>query len=81
MQGCDEPEPKTDTRVLCRHPFEEARRCYATPSRVESLLNIWWKDGKVILLSFLNVFQIYLFNSHTRSCQHWIRSGIKSEIQ
>jgi len=55
MQECHEPEPKTDTRVLCRHPFEEAKRCYATPSRIEPLLNIWWKDGKVIIIIILEL--------------------------
>ncbi|XP_054158115.1 nicotinate phosphoribosyltransferase-like [Oppia nitens] len=43
----DEPEPLPLTKVLCRHPFQESKRCYATPSKVEPLLEIWWQNGKI----------------------------------
>ena len=47
MQSTDDPEPQVGLKVLCRHPFQESKRCFATPSRVEKLLDIWWSDGKV----------------------------------
>lgn len=43
----NEPVPVVGQRILCRHPFIAEKRCYATPARVESLLNIWW-DGKPV---------------------------------
>jgi nicotinate phosphoribosyltransferase len=33
-----EPEPRPGERILCCHPFEEHKRCYMTPSRVEEIL-------------------------------------------
>lgn len=41
----DEPNPQPGQRILCRHPFIAEKRCYATPSRVEPLLNLCW-DGE-----------------------------------
>ena len=49
MQGVDEVVPKPLNKVLCRHPFEESKRCYATPSKVDNLLQVWWKNGKVCI--------------------------------
>lgn len=46
MQGSDEELPKINQKILCRHPFE-SKLCYATPSKVESLLQLWWSNGKV----------------------------------
>lgn len=42
-----EPIPVPGQRILCRHPFIAERRCYATPSRIEPLLTLWW-DGKPV---------------------------------
>lgn len=41
----DEPTPTVGQRLLCRHPFLSEKRCYVTPSRIDSLLETWW-DGK-----------------------------------
>lgn len=40
-----EPMPVPGQRILCRHPFVAEKRCYATPARIEPLLNLCW-DGK-----------------------------------
>ena len=48
MQRCDEPPPSPGKRVLCRHPFDEAKRAYVCPSAVEALYRVYWKDGKVL---------------------------------
>ncbi|CAK9293461.1 unnamed protein product [Gordionus sp. m RMFG-2023] len=35
------------TKILCRHPFQAALRTYVNPTRVESLLKLYWKDGEL----------------------------------
>lgn len=47
MQKMDEPEPQSGKRVLCRHPFQESKRAYVTPHRVENLCQLWWDKGKI----------------------------------
>lgn len=42
-----EPTPIGGQRILCRHPFVAEKRCYATPTRIEPLLSLWW-DGKYV---------------------------------
>lgn len=40
LQKNSEPPPEVGTKVLCRHPFDEKKRAYVTPTRVESLLKV-----------------------------------------
>ena len=47
MQRCDDIPPSPGKRVLCRHPFDEAKRAYVCPSHVETLYHVYWKNGKV----------------------------------
>jgi nicotinate phosphoribosyltransferase len=43
----DEEEPKVNSEILCRHPFEESKRAKVIPARIDKLqLNFW--DGKQI---------------------------------
>ncbi|GBG59773.1 hypothetical protein CBR_g54876 [Chara braunii] len=37
--------PKIGQRILCRHPFSEAKRAYVVPQRVEPLYKTYW-SGK-----------------------------------
>jgi len=51
MTGVKEEPPQPGQKILCRHPFQEAKRCYATPSKVEKLLDVWWERGRVSTLN------------------------------
>ncbi|KAF8410082.1 hypothetical protein HHK36_002604 [Tetracentron sinense] len=52
MTGENEPPPKVSIiavaylqvaeRILCRHPFNESKRAYVVPQRVEELLKCYW---------------------------------------
>ncbi|OIW09714.1 hypothetical protein TanjilG_21240 [Lupinus angustifolius] len=42
MTGGNEPSPKVGERILCRHPFQESKRAYVVPQRVEELLRCYW---------------------------------------
>lgn len=42
MNGENEPPPKAEERLLCRHPFIESKRAYVVPQRVENLYKCYW---------------------------------------
>ncbi|KAJ4873571.1 Nicotinate phosphoribosyltransferase 1 [Raphanus sativus] len=45
MTGENEPPPKVGERLLCRHPFNESKRAYVVPQRVEELLKCYWRGN------------------------------------
>ncbi|XP_058449747.1 nicotinate phosphoribosyltransferase isoform X2 [Malaya genurostris] len=47
LQRVDESPPEVGQKVLCRHPFEESKRAYVSPARVETLYQVYWADGRV----------------------------------
>ncbi|KAK6617781.1 hypothetical protein RUM43_014009 [Polyplax serrata] len=47
MQKAGEEPPKVGEKVLCRHPFQESKRAYVIPSRVEPLYKVWWSGGYI----------------------------------
>lgn len=40
IQKQGEPAPEVGQKVLCRHPFQESKRAYVIPSRVEELYKV-----------------------------------------
>ncbi|XP_053693651.1 nicotinate phosphoribosyltransferase isoform X2 [Sabethes cyaneus] len=47
LQRVDESPPEVGQKVLCRHPFQESKRAYVSPARVEILYQVYWTDGRV----------------------------------
>ncbi|CAL7943143.1 unnamed protein product [Xylocopa violacea] len=47
LQRSTEEAPQMKQKVLCRHPFQESKRAYVIPSRVEPLHKVYWKNGKL----------------------------------
>ncbi|XP_054014333.1 nicotinate phosphoribosyltransferase isoform X3 [Hylaeus anthracinus] len=47
LQRSTEEIPQVKQKVLCRHPFQESKRAYVIPTRVESLHKVYWKNGKL----------------------------------
>lgn len=47
MHRTTEAAPLPGTRVLCRHPFQESKRAYVSPAKVEALHKVFWKDGAI----------------------------------
>ncbi|XP_043264250.1 nicotinate phosphoribosyltransferase isoform X4 [Colletes gigas] len=47
LQKSTEEVPQVKQKVLCRHPFQESKRAYVIPTRVESLHKVYWKNGKL----------------------------------
>lgn len=48
LQRSNENPPEVGQKVLCRHPFQESKRAYVIPSRVEPIYKVYWKDGKIV---------------------------------
>ena len=49
LQRVEENPPVMGQKVLCRHPFQESKRAYVIPTRVEALYKVWWTDGRIVL--------------------------------
>ncbi|XP_065226596.1 nicotinate phosphoribosyltransferase-like isoform X1 [Planococcus citri] len=47
LQRSNEDAPKVGEKVLCRHPVNQQKRAFATPSGVEPLLKEYWKNGEL----------------------------------
>ena len=49
LQLPDEDPPRIYERFICRHPFEESKRAFVTPHRVEILHSVVWDNGEVMV--------------------------------
>lgn len=47
MQRTIEAPPNPNEKVLCRHPFQETKRAYVIPTKVENLLTLFWNEGYI----------------------------------
>lgn len=42
----DEEKPVVGKRYLCRHPFDEAKRAYVVPEKIEEMCILVWDGSK-----------------------------------
>ncbi|KAL5013349.1 hypothetical protein ScPMuIL_007619 [Solemya velum] len=47
MTQTGETPPKVGERVLCRNPFQESKRAYVIPAKVEKLHRVYWENGQL----------------------------------
>lgn len=47
MQLTTEDVPEIGKKVLCRHMFDRAKRCYVVPQKIEKLHKLYWQNGSV----------------------------------
>eukprot|EP00921_Rhytidocystis_pertsovi_P011873 GHVQ01019231.1.p1 GENE.GHVQ01019231.1~~GHVQ01019231.1.p1 ORF type:complete len:140 (-),score=13.35 GHVQ01019231.1:220-639(-) len=46
LQRVTAPPPIAGEKLFCRHLFDDTKRCYVVPTRVESLLEQVWDKGR-----------------------------------
>lgn len=56
MQKDSEPAPEVGQKILCRHPFQESKRAYVNPSRIEPLYKVFSNISIYINSSSLEKF-------------------------
>lgn len=49
-------------RILCRHPFNESKRAYVVPQRVEELLKCYWPGNCSGATSFACICVLFWFS-------------------
>lgn len=76
LQRTVEEPPQENHRVLCRHPFQESKRAYVTPVKVEKLLTLYWSKGK-ICQKLPNMQEI---RERVKSSLRILRSDIKRSL-
>ena len=68
-----EEQPQPGRRVLCRHPFDEAKRAYVTPTRVLPLHKRVW-DGRPVAVPSLAQSRQYVLDQLASMRQDHLRS-------
>ena len=62
MTEAGEPAPGVGERILCRHPFSEAKRAYVIPRNVISLLRCVWDGRQKYVFPSLDTVREYVIN-------------------
>ena len=62
MMRPGEDPPEVGKRVLCRHPFEESKRAYVMPHKVESTLKLMMLMLMLLLLALLKFLVLILLH-------------------
>ncbi|CAI0553677.1 unnamed protein product [Linum tenue] len=53
----NEPIPKVGERILCRHPFNESKRAFVVPQKVDDLLKCYWPGTSGNFLAVLKMLE------------------------
>lgn len=77
MQLEGEEAPAAGVRITCRHPFQESKRAYVTPTRVELLSQIRWSDNRIWDETEFNLDEV---RNKVRSSLHSIRDDIRRHL-
>ncbi|XP_025830667.1 nicotinate phosphoribosyltransferase isoform X2 [Agrilus planipennis] len=77
LLGSDEKPPEVGKKVLCRHPFEESKRAYVIPNKVDKLHRLYWKNGKISTSPLPNLQAI---KERVRSSLKTLRPDIKRNL-
>lgn len=56
LQRSTEEVPQVKQKVLCRHPFQESKRAYVIPTRVEPLHKVNIIYINILFLHYLNLY-------------------------
>ncbi|KAK6116224.1 hypothetical protein DH2020_050020 [Rehmannia glutinosa] len=83
MTGENEPSPKVGERILCRHPFNESKRAYVVPKRVEELLKCFWpgRSGNVFVSSAAPMTELNPYQVHFLCASDILYLGVHKFMQ
>ena len=62
MIEAGKPAPGIGERILCRHPFSEAKRAYVVPKNVIPLHTCVWEGHQTLAFPSLDTIRQYVIN-------------------
>ena len=62
MIDAEKPVPKAGERILCRHPFNETKRAYVTPTDVIPLHRCVWDERQAVSFPTLEEIREYVLD-------------------